>query len=230
MNPPRVLAIDNSTSTCLFISAALQRIGCEVDVALSGQEGLAKIATFQPHCLILDVFLPDVNGYALCRHIRQNIPAQRLPLIMVSAKNTDLDIKYGLRQGANRYLPKPFTAETLIQNVWEIIPVSLRSFTPPTLPAIQSQRTFSTLLKLTPRRTLSHDAMQMSNPLASAPAIKDKLARQLFAEIDGKKTVARLAAITGLEAEDVAKALRVLLDMKRVLLYDEAGQCMEEAL
>lgn len=230
MSMPRVLVIDDSHSTCFLISTTLRRVGYEVEVALTGQEGLAKLATFRPHCLILDVLLPDSNGYALCRLLRQNPRTQHLPLILMSAKNASLDINYGLRQGANRYLPKPFTAETLLQNVWEVLPGPVRSWTHPAIPALQPEQASPLLLKLIPRRTLRPHAMQTSNPLASAPLIKDQRARLLFSKIDGKHSVARLAALTGLEMDEVTKALRVLLNEQNVLLYNEAGLCVNTKL
>jgi chemotaxis family two-component system response regulator PixH len=230
MNPPRVLIVDDSPSICLLTSTALRQVGYEVDTALNGREGFAKIRIFRPHCLILDVLLPDTSGYTLCRHLRQNAPTQKLPLILISSKSAPLDVNYGLRQGANGYLPKPFTAEALLQKVWEVVPETLRSSMRLALPAPQPQQTSPALLKLIPRRILSQDAMQTSNPFASTPAVKDKQARLLFAEIDGKKTVASLATITGLEIEEVVKTLRVLLNAHNIQIYNVAGQPVEEVL
>lgn len=241
MNPPRVLVVDDSPSICVFIANALQQAGYQVDVALSGREGFAKLMTFMPHCLILDVLLPDTNGYELCRYIRQNALLQRLPLILISSKNAQLDITYGLRQGADRYLPKPFTAEALIQEIGEIVPDPLRSTTHPaipTIPTIQAQqarrmqphRTPQTVLSLVPRQTLSQDAMQASNPFASGPVIKDRKARRLLSEIDGRRTVTGLATATGLSTEEVIKALSILLKAHCIQLYNVQGQLVEEAL
>lgn len=231
MSLPRVLVIDDSTSICLFISHTLQQAGYEVNVALNGRDGFAKIMTFRPHCLILDVLLPDSNGYALCRSLRQNASTQRLPLILISSKNAELDRNYGLRQGANRYLPKPFTSDALLQNVREVLPESFRPPTHPSMPAVQpSQQTSQAILKLIPRRVLSQDSIQTGNPLASTPVIKDQQVRRIFAEIDGKKTVARLATVTGFDTQEVFQALHVLLRMKAIRLYNEAGQPVENAL
>lgn len=226
----RVLVVDDSPSICLFIATALQQVGYEVDTALNGREGFAKINTFRPHCLILDVLLPDINGYAFCRYLRQNASTQRLPLILISSKNAPLDVSYGLRQGANGYLSKPFTAETLIQKVEQVVPDPLRSSTHHAIPTPQAQQTPPSLLKLIPRRILSQDAMQTSNPFVSAFTIKDKHARLIFAEIDGKKTVTRLATLTGLETEEVVKALHVLLKAHSIQMYNMVGQLVEEVL
>jgi chemotaxis family two-component system response regulator PixH len=226
MKPPRVLVIDDSPSTCLFIATTLEQAGYVVDFALNGREGFTKFMRFMPDCLILDVLLPDTNGYELCRYIRQDARWQRLPLILISSKNAPLDVMYGLRQGADRYLPKPFTSEALIQEVWEVFPDPLRSTSHHAIPAIQSQarQTPPAVLKLIPRKVLNQDAMRTSNPFANGPNIKDKYACRLLAEIDGKKTVSRLATVTGLSTEEVVSALRVLLKAKSVQLYDKEGQ------
>ena len=75
---PTVLVVDDSPTTCLFIASTLEQAGYDVDVALKGQEGLAKIAAFHPYCLILDVMLPDMSGYAVCRQLQQSILEHRI--------------------------------------------------------------------------------------------------------------------------------------------------------
>src|SRR5437667_6273709 len=84
MRRPRVLVVDDSASTCLMIASALQQNGYDVDIALKGQDGLAKALTFHPHCLILDVLLPDINGYTVCRHVCQRLQ-QQPHIILISA-------------------------------------------------------------------------------------------------------------------------------------------------
>src|SRR2546428_12553625 len=96
---PRILVVDDSPTTCLFIAATLEQAGYDVEVALKGQEGLAKVTMYQPYCLILDVMLPDISGYAVCRHAQQRMLEHTLYIILISAKNASLDQSYGLRQG-----------------------------------------------------------------------------------------------------------------------------------
>jgi chemotaxis family two-component system response regulator PixH len=228
MGLPRVLVVDDSPSTCRFIATVLQQVGYEVDTALDGREGLAKLATFLPHCLILDVLLPDTSGYALCRQLRQYAPTRRLPLILISSKNTPLDINYGLRQGADRYLPKPFTAEALVQKVWEVVPEPFHTAPHLAIPVSQKPEP-PALSELIPRRVLNRDAMQTSNPFADTPVIKDRQARRLLDAIDGKRTVARLVTLMNLEPKEVARALRVLREAGSIEIYDSTGQRVEDA-
>ncbi|SRR5581483_4867438 len=213
MTCPRVLVIDDSTSICFFISTTLRKAGYEVAMALNGQEGLNKLMTFHPHCLILDVILPDISGYEICRYLRRSLPKQKLSLILISAKSAPLDVSYGLRQGADRYLPKPFTAEDLLREVRGVIPEHLRSTVPPASSPTPQQPAVQEQLELIPRRISNQGAMQTSSPFARnrTPIIRDEQARRIYTAIDGKKTVIKLAAETGLETEEVISALRVLL-------------------
>lgn len=121
VNTPKILVIDDSPTLCLFMSRTLQKAGYQVVTAADGQEGLAKTFQERPHCLILDVVLPGLSGFGLCRQIRALDPQHLVSIIMVSTKNTPLDRAWGMRQGADRYLSKPFTEETLLQTVNEVL-------------------------------------------------------------------------------------------------------------
>jgi len=117
---PRVLIVDDSATLRLLMARALQRFGCQVSLACDGKEGLEKALQERPHCVILDVVLPGLNGFSLCRQLRALDPEHDLSIILVSSKNTTMDQRWGLRQGADRYLPKPFTEEKLIETVKEL--------------------------------------------------------------------------------------------------------------
>lgn len=118
---PKVLVVEDSASSSLFITQALQKAGYRVITAVDGNEGLTKALQEWPECLILDVVLPGVSGFGVCRQLRSIDPQRSLSIIMVSNKNTQLDQSWGLRQGADRYLPKPFTEEALVRTVEEVL-------------------------------------------------------------------------------------------------------------
>ena len=118
---PKVLVVEDSASSSLFITHALQKAGYRVITAVDGNEGLTKALQEWPECLILDVVLPGVSGFGVCRQLRAIDPQRSLSIIMVSSKNTQLDQSWGLRQGADRYLSKPFTEETLVHTVQEVL-------------------------------------------------------------------------------------------------------------
>jgi len=120
-NSAKVLVIDDSTTLCLIMARALEKAGYLVIIASNGNEGLAKALQERPHCVIIDVVLPGISGFGLCRQLRALDPQRNLSIIMVSTKNTNLDHSWGLRQGADRYLPKPFSDEALVQTVEEVL-------------------------------------------------------------------------------------------------------------
>jgi len=117
----KVLVIDDSATLCLIMARALENAGYRVIIASNGNEGLAKALQERPHCVIIDVVLSGISGFGLCRQLRALDPQRYLSIIMVSTKNTSLDRSWGLRQGADRYLPKPFSDETLVHTVEEVI-------------------------------------------------------------------------------------------------------------
>jgi DNA-binding response OmpR family regulator len=120
-NMPKVLVIDDSPTLCLLMARTLAKAGYQVITASNGKDGLVKALQERPHCVIIDVVLPGISGFGLCRQLRTLDPHRNLSIIMVSTKNTSLDQIWGLRQGADHYLPKPFSDETLVRTVEEVI-------------------------------------------------------------------------------------------------------------
>lgn len=118
---PKVLVVDDSATSAHFIAQTLRKVGYQVITASDGHEGLAKAFQECPHCIILDVVLPGMSGFGVCRQLRAADPQGNLSIIMVSSKDTSLDRMWGLRQGADRYLAKPFTEGTLLQSVEEVL-------------------------------------------------------------------------------------------------------------
>ncbi len=121
LNVAKILIVEDSLSASQFMSQALRQAGYEVITAADGREGLRKVFQERPHCLVLDVVLPGESGFGICRKLRSLDPGHLLSIIMVSSKNTSIDRAWGLRQGADRYLPKPFTGEELVRTVEEVL-------------------------------------------------------------------------------------------------------------
>lgn len=234
-NVTTVLIIDDSASACLFMAHTLEKVGYRVITAVDGHEGITKALQERPHCVILDVILPGINGFEVCRRLRAWDPDHRLPVILVSTKNTPVDQSWGLRQGADRYLPKPFTEEALIQLVGDMLPAPLR---PPaslhhggTSPQrLAGQELLLALQKLTPFRSEDPDLLRLSNPLDGSVVIPDRQARRLYAAIDGRKTVEELCSITHLNVKEIHRALQILLAQHRIQLYTIDGKRVDSSL
>jgi DNA-binding response OmpR family regulator len=120
-NSPKVLIVEDSLTSSQFMSQTLRKAGYQVITAADGNEGLQKAFAERPQCLLLDVVLPGMSGFGVCRQLRAMDPQRHLSIIMVSNKNTKMDQNWGLRQGADRYLPKPFSEEDLVRTVQEVL-------------------------------------------------------------------------------------------------------------
>ena len=119
--PWKILVADDSVTELLMITTALQERGFEVVTAVDGDEALEKVFTEQPQCIILDVVMPKQNGFQLCRRLRRIEASRDIPIILLSQKNTPVDRAWGLQQGADLYITKPFTREELVASVLQLI-------------------------------------------------------------------------------------------------------------
>lgn len=101
----RVLIVDDEKVIVKGIKFSLEADGMEVDCAYDGLEGLEKIKNNQYDIVLLDIMLPEMDGYAVCQQVRE---FSDVPIIMVSAKSEDIDKILGLEYGADDYMTKPF--------------------------------------------------------------------------------------------------------------------------
>jgi len=112
---PLILLVDDDAELAGLVAELLAREGWRSHHVLTGGDGEEALATLQPDLVLLDVMLPDANGYELCRRWRAAHPA--LALVMLSARGDPLDRVLGLEIGADDYLPKPFEPRELVARV-----------------------------------------------------------------------------------------------------------------
>lgn len=117
MPAPKILVVDDSWTDLTLIATSLRESGFDVVIAADGEEALEKVGTERPQCVVLDVVLPKLNGFQVCRKLKQNDLSRHIPVILISGKNTPLDKKWGLQQGADLYITKPFDKEELLAGV-----------------------------------------------------------------------------------------------------------------
>lgn len=117
----RVLVVDDSWTDLTLMATALRQGGYDVLTASDGEDALTKATAERPDCIVLDVVLPHQNGFQLCRHLKQTERTRDIPVILVSVKNTPADQRWGIQQGAARYLIKPFDPTVLLQSVQSVI-------------------------------------------------------------------------------------------------------------
>ncbi|MBO9643002.1 MAG: response regulator transcription factor [Pseudacidovorax sp.] len=115
---PRILLIDDDEHLGPPLASYFARFGCTLDCALRPSEGLAKLRAHSYDAAILDVMLPEMDGFALCRQIRAD---SDIPIVMLTARGDVMDRVVGLELGADDYLPKPFEPRELVARVQTIL-------------------------------------------------------------------------------------------------------------
>ena len=108
----RVLVVDDEKSISELITTSLRFVGFEVRTAASGAEALRVAEEFKPHALILDVMLPDLDGFEVCKKLRAD--GQDVGVLFLTAKDTTEDKIKGLTLGGDDYVTKPFSLEELV--------------------------------------------------------------------------------------------------------------------
>ncbi len=115
--PSRVLVVDDSPLDQFAISRPLEASGFAVDIASSGKEAVTRLEATHYDVLLLDVVMPDQNGFQLCRQLRGDERYKEMPIIMVTSKDQAADRFWGMKQGATEYVTKPFSDSDLISAV-----------------------------------------------------------------------------------------------------------------
>ena len=110
-----ILVIEDSTTSRKVISLVLKRQGYTIIEAHTGSEGLARLIDLVPDLVLLDVMLPDMEGYQILSEIRSNTRLKEVPVVMLTGKNSSVDRMKGFASGANEYLTKPFDPAKLLK-------------------------------------------------------------------------------------------------------------------
>jgi two-component system, chemotaxis family, response regulator PixH len=115
------LIVDDSMTEMAIISNYLETLGINVLTAKSGEEALQKLGSSQPDIIILDVVLPGCSGFELCRTLKSESKTSGIPIVMCSTKGSDMDKFWGMKQGADAYVPKPIDKAEFTRTVNELI-------------------------------------------------------------------------------------------------------------
>jgi two-component system, OmpR family, response regulator len=115
----RILVVDDEPNILDVISMALRFQGFEVETAANGREALSAVRAFQPHLMLLDIMLPDMEGF----EVAQRLGAERagLPIVFLTARDTTEDKVRGLTMGGDDYVTKPFSLEELVARIRAIL-------------------------------------------------------------------------------------------------------------
>ena len=113
----KVLIADDEPNIVVSLEFLMDQSGYDVDVAHDGEEALARVMDFHPDLVLLDVMLPSLSGFEVCRRIRENPAWNRTKILMLSAKGRELDVSKGMALGADAYITKPFSTRELVERV-----------------------------------------------------------------------------------------------------------------
>ncbi len=117
----KILIADDSLAELQILSQALQPTGHTILTVMDGEAAEAKVKSEKIDLVILDVIMPKKNGFQVCRDIKSNDQYKNIPVIMVTSKDQESDKFWGMKQGADEYLTKPFKPEDLLKAVKKYI-------------------------------------------------------------------------------------------------------------
>ncbi len=122
---PKVLVVDDEPNIRELVEVALKFHGCAVAVSASGKDALHQAGVYEPDLMILDVMLPDMDGFEVCRTLRAE--GNDVPVIFLTARDTTSDTIRGLTLGGDDYVTKPFSVEALVARVRAVLRRTTRS-------------------------------------------------------------------------------------------------------
>lgn len=116
-----VLIVDDSPTVRQMVSDQLLKSGFKVLEAADGEEAIATIQAHAPDLVVTDIVMPRKNGYELCRWIKNDPQAKHIPVVMCTSKSEEFDVYWGMKQGADAYITKPYHPPDLINAVRKLL-------------------------------------------------------------------------------------------------------------
>jgi len=113
----KILVVDDSPTEIYQFKEMLENLGHEVIVAENGRDGVSMAVSEQPDVVLMDIVMPDMNGFQATRQIVRGEATKHIPVIIVSSKNQETDKVWGERQGARGYVTKPVDAQELVSTM-----------------------------------------------------------------------------------------------------------------
>ncbi|MGB3615014.1 MAG: response regulator [Elainellaceae cyanobacterium] len=117
----KILVVEDSVTQREMITDLLKGSGLDVTVANDGIDALEKIQGHLPDLVVLDIVMPRMNGYEVCRRLKADPNTQAVPVVMCSSKGEEFDRYWGMKQGADAYIAKPFQPTELVGTVRQLL-------------------------------------------------------------------------------------------------------------
>jgi CheY-like chemotaxis protein len=115
VNQTTVLVVDDEPFICRSLSFVLRKANYHVLEARNGEEALAAIRQHEPDLVFMDVMMPKVSGFEVCRQVKADPALRRVKIILLTAKGQDSDRELGLGAGADEYMTKPFSPSKILE-------------------------------------------------------------------------------------------------------------------
>jgi len=116
-----IMVVEDSPTYLRKISALLEDRGYHTITAIDGEEAMEKAIQDDPTLIVLDVILPKKNGFQVCRQLKTSPATQNIKILMLTSKSQDSDRFWGLKQGADEYMTKPFDEDEFVTNVTKLL-------------------------------------------------------------------------------------------------------------
>ena len=113
----KILIVDDEPNIVISLEFLMKKEGFQIAVAGDGEEALAKVATFGPDLMLLDVMMPKKSGFEVCESLRADPARTGLLIVMLTAKGRDTEVAKGIALGADAYVTKPFSTKDLVTRV-----------------------------------------------------------------------------------------------------------------
>jgi len=121
MSKGRILVVDDEIYIVHILDFSLGMEGYEVLTALDGEQALERLKSDKPDLIVLDIMMPKLDGYEVCKTIKANAATQNIPVILLSAKGRNADQKMGFDVGADDYITKPFSPRKLVERINQLL-------------------------------------------------------------------------------------------------------------
>lgn len=119
----KILVVDDDPYILMSLEFLMKKNGFDVMIARNGTEALDIINNQSPDLILLDIMMPDVDGYAICKYVKSTKHLKDIVVVFVSAKTKDTDVQKGYKLGASLYISKPFSTRDLVKQVKELLMV-----------------------------------------------------------------------------------------------------------
>lgn len=113
----KILIVDDEPNIVISLEFLMKKEGFDVAVAVDGEEALAKVDSFRPDLVLLDVMMPKKSGFEVCEALRADSEKAGLLVVMLTAKGRETEVAKGLAIGADAYVTKPFSTKDLVAKV-----------------------------------------------------------------------------------------------------------------